>query len=281
MAEKTAAMAAALSWLARVGPAEGRRLLIGCELDDGESADTVPIVGLEWGAGAAPLALLLEGGGRKLFKQVAGGAVVDGRPGAPLVAAIEAARTPAELAERAERRELVQAGVNPDRLGGTENRRAILALCRRIAAGSLPSAEVRRAAYLALRAGGDAEKARSGARLFREVFALCRESGSAVPDDCHWQLATFLRHAGELREAIAVSEVLHSGDVRDPQALKLLATTRVGALLELWRVTREAGLVRQAAQAFKVAWAVGRDDAEVLELRPALNRALDQAGLRT
>lgn len=112
-------MGAVLSWLSRAGTVEGRRLLIGCALDDGVNTDTVPIVGLEWGVGGAPLALLLEGGGRKLFRQVADGAVVDARPGAPLVAAIEAARTPAELAERGERRELVQAGVNPDRLGRT------------------------------------------------------------------------------------------------------------------------------------------------------------------
>jgi hypothetical protein len=278
--EKTAAIGAVLSWLPRVGPDEGQRLLIGCALDDGDSADAVPIVGLDWGVGTAPLALLLEGGQRKLFRQVAGGVVVDARPGAPLLAAIEAARTPAELAEKAERRELVQAGVNPDRLSGSEDRRAVVALCRCLAAKSLPSAEIRRTAYLALRAGGDAEKARSGARLFRAVFALCRSSGSAVPDDCHWRLATFLRHAGEVREAIAVSEVLHSGAVRDQQARKLLATTRVGALLQLWRVTRETELVRQAAQAFRIAWAIGRDDAEVLELRPALNRALEESGLR-
>jgi len=274
-------MEAVLSWLSRVGPEEGRRLLIGCALDDGDSADAVPIVGVEWGSGATPLALSLEAGGRKLFRQVAGGAVVDGRPGAPLIAAIEAARTPAELAERVERRELVQAGVNPDRLDGAVDRRAVMALCRCLAARNVPPAEVRRAAYLALRAGEDAEKARSGARLFRAVFALCREAGATVPDDCHWRLAWFLRQAGELREAVAVSDILHSGDVRDPQARNLLATTRVGALLQLWRVTREAKLVRQADQAFKVAWATGRDDEEVLALRPALNRALEQARLRS
>ncbi len=288
MTEKTVAMGAVLAWLGRVGPEEGRRLLAGCALDDGESEDALPIAGLEWGPGSAPLALLLEGGGRKLFRQVAGGVVVDARPGAPLVAAIEAARTPGELAELAERRELVRAGVNPDSLGSTEDRRAVLALHRSLADGSVPPAEVRRAAYLALRAGGRAETGRWGARLFREVFALCRNAGSAVPDDCHWRLAALLRQAGELREAIAVSDVLHTdvlhtdvlhrGTVRDPQARKLLATTRVGALLELWRATREVELVRQADRAFKVAWAIGRDDAEVQALRPALNRALEQTG---
>jgi hypothetical protein len=280
MTEQTVAMGVALAWLSRVGPDEARRLLVGCALDDGESEDALPIVGLEWGLGSAPLALLLEGGGRKLFRQVAGGAVVDARPGAPLVAAIEAARTPGELAELAERRVLVRSGVNPDSLGSTEDRRAVLALYRSLAAGSVPPAEVRRAAYLALRAGGRAETGRWGARLFREVFALCRNAGFAVPDDCHWRLATLLRQAGELREAIVVSDVLHSGAVRDQQARKLLATTRAGALLELWRATREVELVRQADRAFKVAWAIGHEDAEVLELRPALNRALEQAGLR-
>ena len=170
MAEKTAAISAGLSWLSRAGPAEGRRLLIGCELDDGNSDDAVPIIGLEWDATATPLALLLAGGGRKLFRQVTSGAVIDARPGAPLIAAIEAARTPAELAERAERRELVRSGVNPDRLGSADDCRAVLALCRSIADRRLPPAEVRQAAYLALRAGEDADKARSGARLFRAVF---------------------------------------------------------------------------------------------------------------
>jgi len=280
VAEKTAAMGSVVAWLSRVGPQEGQRLLIGCALDDGESDDTVPIVGLDWGPGATPLALLLEGGARRLFRQVAGGVVVDARPGAPLVAAIEMARTPAELAERAERRELVQAGVNPDKLASAEHRRAVLALGRQVATGSLPAPELRRAAYLALRAGGQAENARAGARMFRDVFALCAAAGTPVPDDCHWRLAALLRQAGELREAVAVSDVLHTGEMRDPQARKLLATTRVGALLDLWRVTRETALVRQVERAFKVARALGRDDAEVLELRPGLNRALEQAGLR-
>jgi hypothetical protein len=280
VAEKTVAMAAVLAWLSRVGPEEGQRLLIGCELDDGESDDTLPIVGIERSAAGAPVALLLEDSGRKPFRQLAGGAVVDARPGAPLVTAIEAARTPAELAERTERGELVKAGINPDRLGSAEDRRAVLALCRTLAGWLLPTLEIRRAAYLALRAGGQAENARAGARLFREVFAVCQAAGVAVPDDCHWRLATLLRHAGELREALAVSDVLVSGGIRDEQARKLLATTRVGALLELWRMTRATTLVRQADQAFKIAWALGRDDPEVLELRPALNRALGQAGLR-
>ncbi len=280
MAEKTAGMGTVLAWLSRVGPEAGRRLLIGCALDDGKSDNALPIVGLEWGAEAAPLALLLEGGGRKLFRQVAGGAVVDARPGTPLIAAIAAARTPAELAERAERRELVQAGVNPDRLGGTEDRRAVLALCRCLAIRSLPPPEVRRTAYLALRAGGQLENARTGARLFGEALALCRDAGMAVPDDYHWRLATLLRQAGELREAVAASDVLGSDTVGDPRARRLLATTRTAALLELWRRTRDSELVRQADQAFRIAWALGRNDPEVLELRPALNRALEQAGLR-
>ena len=83
MTEKTVAMEAVLAWLGRMGPEEGRRLLAGCALDDGESEDALPIAGLEWGPGAAPLALLLEGGGRKLFPQVAGGVVVDALPGLP------------------------------------------------------------------------------------------------------------------------------------------------------------------------------------------------------
>ena len=71
-------MGSVVAWLSRVGPQEGQRLLIGCALDDGESDDTVPIVGLDWGPGATPLALLLEGGARRLFRQVAGGVVVAG-----------------------------------------------------------------------------------------------------------------------------------------------------------------------------------------------------------
>jgi hypothetical protein len=213
-------MGAVLSWLSRAGTVEGRRLLIGCALDDGVNTDTVPIVGLEWGVGGAPLALLLEGGGRKLFRQVADGAVVDARPGAPLVAAIEAARTPAELAERGERRELVQAGVNPDRLGSTEDRRAVLALCPNLAARRVPPAEVRRAAHLALRAGGQAENARSGARLFREVFALCRDAGVA---------ALFLAVLAPRRRAFTHWQPVRSYDP-DRAALRAKANRRCAGL---------------------------------------------------
>ena len=60
--------------------------------------------------------LVLENGRRVPLRTVMHGAIVDNRPGGPLLAAWRASRTPADQRETAERAELVRRGVNPDRL---------------------------------------------------------------------------------------------------------------------------------------------------------------------
>jgi hypothetical protein len=87
-------------------------VLIGCGLDDGRTDDLAMIAD----ADVSDRVLVLENGRRAPLRTVMHGAIVDNRPGGPLLAAWRASRTPADQRETAERAELVRRGVNPDRL---------------------------------------------------------------------------------------------------------------------------------------------------------------------
>jgi hypothetical protein len=269
-----------LDWLTRTDRETAVALIAGCELDDGDSEETMPIAGLEWSDTAVPVALVLRDGRRLPMRRLAGKAqLVDSRPGAPLAAAIGAVRPPAESAEREMRGVLSRAGIDADRLRSAEARRSVAVLAWKLERGRVPSGEERRAAYLALIAGDDA-LARKGKLLFRGLVEMCHRRNLPVPEDCHWRLACLARTTGDLREAVAVSDILHQADrPKDEVRRKLLATTRCAALIDLWEVNAQAGLIREADKAFKVAWAIAPNDEEVEALRWRLNRALELAGI--
>jgi hypothetical protein len=263
------------SWLTRVGPEEGGKPLVGCALDDGDSLETALIVGLDW-----PAALLTEGGKRAMFSRLGRGIVLDERPGAPLLAAMEAARSPGERAEREERLALLREGIDPDKLTGGEARRAVLALLAALRTGAPPDYPVRHAAYSAFVAPGHPQLARTGAGVFREVVARFEAETGDVPDDCHWRVAKLLRSCKELTEAIAVSAVLHDGRIRSQVDRKLLATTRVAALIDLWELRHDKALLLEADRAFEIARAIGHDDEETKRVGYVLTNAQKRAGLR-
>jgi hypothetical protein len=177
------------------------------------------------------------------------------------------------------RKVLSRAGIDADRLRSAEARRAVAVLAWKLEHERVPSGEERRAAYLALIAGDDA-LARKGKLLFRGLVEMCHRRNLPVPEDCHWRLACLARTTGDLREAVAVSDILHQADrPKDEVRRKLLATTRCAALIDLWEVNAQAGLIREADKAFKVAWAIAPNDEEVEALRWRLNRALELAGI--
>lgn len=280
MSETPVPFSAVLDWATRTDREMADALIVGCDLDDGDSEETIPITGVEWSDTGPPVALVLRDGRRLPVPRLAGkGQLVDSRPGAPLAAAVDAARPPADAAEREMRKVLRRAGIDPDRLRSPAARRAVAVLAWKLERGRVPSDEERRSAYLGLTAGDDA-LARRGKLLFRRLVDLCREKHWPIPEDCHWRLACLARTTGDLQEAIAVSDILHERErPQDEVSCKLLATTRCAALIDLWDVTAQGRLLREAKKAFKVAWAIAADDEEVGALRWRLKRALEQAGI--
>jgi hypothetical protein len=257
-----------LSWLDRgAAPDEARALLVGCSLDDDSGLDAVAIVDVD----VARRALILQTGRRLLLKAARDGLVLDARPGAPLAAAVQAARSPADIRDRAERAELARAGIAAERLASHDDRRIVLRVLRMLASAELPDGGLRHAFYMALRAGADPGVARVGARFFADMLAMFSARGAA-PEDLHWRLTWCLRTAGQLPDAVASSEVLHNADLRDPGARKLLATTRAGALLDLFEARGEAALLERAERCLKIAWALGPGDEEASALYRRLER---------
>jgi hypothetical protein len=262
-----------LVWLSRVGADEGQRLLVGCALDDGTSEDAVPIVALD----AERKGVTLEGGRRLLLAGVRDGEIIDPRPDAPLIDAIAAQWTPAERLERQERAELAHAGIDADRLASGEDRRAALAFLRMIAAGELPGSEERNRFYLALSATGEAGLARIGARVLAQLAERFAAAGG-IPDDLYWRRAWFLRVAGQLREAVAVSDALHMGQVKEQGARKLLATTRAAVLLDLFDATGEVKWLALADRAARVAYALAPEEEEVKAVYRRFQAVRSQVG---
>jgi hypothetical protein len=121
--------------------------------------------------------------------------------------------------------------------------------------------------------------ARIGARLFGELIERFGTSG-VVPEDLHWSRARFLRTAGHLVEAVAASEVLHAGGLRDPDSRKILATTRTGALLDLFDARGDRALLMLAERSLEIACALGPADEELRGLapRPPLEARLRRYG---
>ncbi len=271
-----------LNWVARTDRETAAAIVIGCELDDGLSLQAVPIASLEWSDAAQPAAFVLSDGRRVPVRRlVAGAKLVDSRPGAPLPTAISSAHSPVPAAEREMRRTLGKAGIDADRLRSPDARRAVAVFAWKLERARVPSADERTAAYLAFIAG-DTALAHKGKLMLSRLVAICGELNLPVPEDCHWRLACLARNTGNLREAVAVSDILYDRQqLQDADCRKLLATTRCAALLDLAEADPggERDHLREAQKAFNVAWAIAPRDAEVDALRWRLNHGLRRAGL--
>jgi hypothetical protein len=257
-----------LVWLGRVTPEEACRLLVGCLLDDGSGDNADEIAGLD----VERLSVGVKGGRRLLLRAVLDGVVVDGRLGTPLAAAVEECWTPRERQERADRLELGRAGILAGKLASGADREAVLVFVRLMGGGGLPGYGQRHAFYLALRAGADAGLARLGARLMRELIERAANSG-LVAEDLHWRHVWFLWRAGNLVEAVEASEMLHTGGLRNPGDQKVLATTRAGALLDLFEARADGATLAKAERSLKVAYALEPGDEKVKELYRRLDHA--------
>jgi hypothetical protein len=259
--------------LSRIAPGEARDLLVGCQLDDDSGDQPARIIELDGDRAA----VVVTGGRRVPMARIRDAVIIDTRPDAPLRRAILASRTPEEQQEREERLALGRAGIDPGKLASPADRRAVLALVRSAEAGTLPTYQARHAAYLALSTARDAKLVRVGARLFATLIDSFGAVGK-VPDDLHWRRAWFLRTAGQLREAVAASDLLHTGALIDPGDRKVLARVRAGALLDLFDVDGDAKWVSLAEKAAAEDLAATRRDEEAWNIYHRLQAARSRLG---
>jgi hypothetical protein len=84
-----------------------------------------------------------------------------------------------------------------------------------------------------------------------------------------------------LREAIAVSDILHAEGVSDPTDRKLLASVRAGTLLDLFDHDGDRNWVTLAEQAVSIVMALGPRDDEAWALSRRLAAARRRLGLES
>ena len=215
MARRSLALSDMLGWFSRVDRVDCEALLVGCELEADEDAESGAVTAVEWGSEPVPLAIGLAGGRRVLFRKVAReGSFTDARPGRPLLTAFEAARTATERAADEDRGVLAAARIREEWLRSAADRQALAGFLRELEQRRLPSAAARHASYLAFRSG-EVELARVGAQLVRRLVGLYERECEPIPEDCHWRLAVLLRQACAAREALVVSDVLEGRKLRD------------------------------------------------------------------
>ena len=141
----------------------------------------------------------------------------------------------------------------------------------------LPDKGQRHAFYKALIAPKDVVLARIGARVFEALMIRFGER-QVVPDDLHWRRARLLHAAGRAVEAVAASDVLHARSVMDAGARRHLATTRVGALLDIYDVNGDANCLVQADRSLSIAKGHGPEGVEIRSLCRRLNDLFRSGG---
>jgi hypothetical protein len=263
-----------MRWCSRADAEVLRSLLIGCGLDDGRADDLAMIVD----ANVGDRLLVLESGRRVPLRTVMPGAIVDSRPGGPLLAAWLASRTPADQREAAERAELVRRGVNPDRLPSTEARRDVLTFLVALDSPDAPQPELPlERFYEAMQLSADAATYRRAADALRGLATACDTSHVRQPETLPWRLAWFLCHSGQYDEAIAVSETTGARRMQGKNRA-YMAGIRASALMSLATARNDPRLLDLAEQSIAMALAAGSDRDIVDQLYRTLRSARANLG---
>lgn len=277
--EKTVTLTAVLQWLERVDRREALTVLVGLFADDGDSEEAFEIRNVNWDTAARARSVELADGRTIPLRSIA--AVIDA-PDARLTAAVEAALSPGERAARDRKREVRQklaASGFVEAFARDEDGGHVLALLETVSAGRASSYKLRQAAYLAITRGHRKVLCRAGARLFRQLMESESRARGAIAEDCYWRLAKMLNVAGELQAATALDEMLWNGQVQGEDDLRLLATTVAAAQLALAQVTRDAGLLRAAYRACRLAWRLLPGDDVTNNMFEAVKAAMRRAGV--
>jgi len=273
-AEASLPVADLLRWITQADPETVQSLLAGCLLDDGDSNAVIAISGVI----VSDRALLLADGRRVLLRKVPDGAIVDPRPGAPLLAAYADARSPAEQAEGVERSALRRLGVDPDRLGSAADRHAVLIFLRAQETGETIAEPALAAFYEAMKRSPDAAMHRRAAAALR-TLAGDRHGGDPRLVSLLWRLAWFLNRTGQYEEAIALSETPAALDLQGMHRA-YMASIRASALIALGGLRRDTNLLKKAEQSIRTALAAGSAPEIADSLYGALRRARERIGAR-
>jgi hypothetical protein len=277
--DRTVTLTAVLQWLARIDRREALAVLVGLFVDDGVAEEAFEIRDINWDQAGRARSVVLADGRTIPLRSVA--LIIDA-PDARLTAAVEAALSPGERATRDRRRELGQklAALGfMESLASDEDAGHVLALVDTMSAGATSSYELRQAAYLAITRGDRKVLCRAGARLFRQLMEREATARGVIPEDCYWRLVKMLNVAGELQEAVALDEMLWNGQVRGQVDLRLLATTLAAAQLAFAEVTHDAGRLRAAHRACRLAWRLAPGDDVTSHMFEAVRGAMRRAGI--
>ena len=277
--ERTITLTALLQWLERIDRREALAVLAGLDVDDGDSEEAFEIRDVNWDKAGRARSVVLADGRTIPLRSIA--AIIDA-PDARLTAAIEAALSPGELAARDRRREVGQklAALGfVESFASDEDAGRVLALVETMSAGGASSYELRQAAYLAITRGERKVLCRAGARLFRQLMESEAAARGVIPEDCYWRLVKMRNVAGELQQAVALDEMLWNGQVRGQVDLRLLATTLAAAQLAFAEVTHDAGRLRAAHRACRLAWRLAPGDDVTSHMFEAVTGAMRRAGI--
>ena len=251
-AEASVPISTLLSRLGRLDADALGRLLVGCELDDGEADDLLPIVGFD----SASSHLTIDGGRRINLRSVAGGLIVDNRPGSPLLTLVARAQTSAEQREEQVRAELRRRRVEPETLGSTSERSQVLQFLTLIEEGQIPTEAALGAFYDAMKPAASAAKHRRAAEALVQLHATCLRAGE-MPSSLPWRLAWFLKESGQLEEAVAATQTPHARGLPEGH-LAYLNTVRASALLTLAKIRHDASLLELAEASLKIAYGIDK-----------------------
>ncbi len=252
-----------LVWLSRADPEQVPPLLVGCGLDDGRSEALYPIEDVI----AASAVVILGSGRRVALRGVLDGAVVDKRPGHPLLMAVEGDRTPAERRDTEICNELLRRKMVPGELGSAADREQVLRFLVQAERGECPSEPALRAFYAAMKPAATADKHRRAATALEQSMAACARRGD-MPESLPWRLAWFLKESGQFEAAAGVTAPAVRGMER-----AILETIRGSSLVMLGSVRRDLRLLDQAEAALRMAYAMDGGSNEVKAVYRALTRA--------
>lgn len=276
--ERTVTLTAVLQWLERTDRREALRVLVGLFLDDGNAEEAFQIRDIVWDKeGRARSAIIADG---RTIPLRSAAAIIDA-PDARLTAAVEAAISPGERAQRDRKRALGQKMVAlgfTEPFASDEDAGHVLALAEDVSAGVPSTWQKRQDAYLAITRGERKTVCRAGAQLFRRLMESDVTAHGLVAEDCYWRLAKMLHVAGELRQAVAFDEKLWNGEVRGQVDLRLLAATVAAAQLALGEATHDTELLWAADRACRLGWRLNPGDDVVRHIFAAVDAAKRRAG---
>jgi hypothetical protein len=257
-------------WLVNVPLSDAASVLIGCELDDGEADELLPIVGVN----AERKCLVVELGYKRKhvpLRNLREGMVVDDRPGTPLRHEIDASKTPAQQQLENAQHRLREFNINPAKIGNSDDVYVICDALEDYRDETIPNKNQRDERHGALKR---ADLNRIGAKIADQWYKGSSAVGEVIESDICIKLTYFLRHSGQLDKALTITNAIEQQSSMfklSPNEKSVLATMRAAILLDLYEVHGDGDLLIQARKFSGMAWAISQSD-EVSMVYNRLNK---------